>query len=503
MARISRGRTSNMFVAITTAIAVSTLHSMATIFSVPVHDPTAIPWWHSTGRGVGGGVLVDQTPPLSKSDLQRPTASTLQLPKTNDATVVTSTNTEESKSTQQLLSNRIDLYSCPNHRLRVAPKVNYLVGMGHKMTEVFHVFWYAMTRGHCFCFDTEHFGNDMDLYHLLLEPVFPSCQTEFPNRPFKETTIRTLEQQNLVELLAAAQEQNETSTSSSSPIQWIYPNMGDVWPTAQQKKMPLGRGDVMAFVDGFLRDNRLVEEVMHPWYVNHKTIGNVFQKRNDTTTSKADVDGEDKVVNAAFHLRVGDLVLEASESYWRNVFTATRQIVDLEHSPDHVVHIYWVYFKAAFNGGLGDWMRKNLAKNVVGEWPSQPNMLPGSHVFLAQLCDEFANIRCYWKMGTNILETIDLFVESDLVYVSGSSFSQVLSLFNRGIRLQALPKEINYFGTATKGSVPFLQTSTGAFSSLRHYYVDGTGDLFDEQYAHLRLQPPNRISATMARNNTK
>ena len=148
-------------------------------------------------------------------------------------------------------------------------------------------------------------------------------------------------------------------------------------------------------------------------------------------------------------------------------------------------------------------MRQNLAKNVVGEWPSQPSMLPRSHMFLARLCNEFAKIQCLWKTGTNILETIDLFVESDLVYVSGSSFSQVLSLFNRGIRLQALPKEVNYFATATKGSVPFLQTSTGAFSSLRHYYVDGTGDLFDEHYAHLRLNPPNRTSATTSRDNTK
>ena len=495
MARISRGRTSNALVAITTAIAVSTLHSMANIVSVPVHDPTAIPWWHSTG--VRGGALVEQTSHPPTSDLQRTSTSPPHLPKTNDATVLaTPTQTEKSKSAQQLLSHRIDLYSCPDHRVRVAPKVNYMVGMGHKMTEVFHVFWFAMTRGHCFCFDTEHFGKDMDLYHLLLEPVFPSCQNEFPKRQLKETTIHTLEQQ---------QQQNLVNETSTSPIQWIYPNMGDVWPTATQKKMPLGRGDVMAFVDGFLRDNRLVEEVIYPWYRNHKSVGNAFQKRNDTmtTTLKEEADGDHMVVNAAFHVRVGDLVLEASESYWRNVFTATRQIVDLEHSPDHVVHIYWVYFQAAFNGGQGDMMRQNLAKNVVGEWPSQPSMLPRSHMFLARLCNEFAKIQCLWKTGTNILETIDLFVESDLVYVSGSSFSQVLSLFNRGIRLQALPKEVNYFATATKGSVPFLQTSTGAFSSLRHYYVDGTGDLFDEHYAHLRLNPPNRTSATTSRDNTK
>ena len=137
------------------------------------------------------------------------------------------------------ISQRIDLFSCPRHFLRVAPKVNYLVGMGHKMTEVFYVFWYAITRGYCFCFDTDHFGDDMEIYHLLLEPIFPSCQTEYPNRTLHETTVQQLEHDDVVALAA-----NDTV------IQWIYPKTGDVWPKFLQEKMPLGHGDVLAFVDG-------------------------------------------------------------------------------------------------------------------------------------------------------------------------------------------------------------------------------------------------------------
>lgn len=445
---------------------------MVTIFSVPVHDPAAIPAWHSSS--ISRGAELQQPPPPQPSD--RPTTE-------SSTTVMTTTR----QNTQTRLSDRIDLLSCPKHRLRIAPKVNFMVGMGHKMTEVFHTFWYAMTRGHCFCFDTEHFGNDMELYHLLLEPVFPSCQAEFPKHQWKETTLKSLEQQNLTELV---------DQQHGASIQWIVPEMGDIWPKDEQKRRPLGHGDILAFVDSFLRDNRLVEEVMYPWYLKHKSIRHVFQKNTTTTVTTLnnstthDKDGANKVVNAAFHIRVGDLVLEASESYWRNVFIATRQIVDLEHGPGHDIHIYWVYFQAAFNNA-GNYMRQQLSKNAEGEWPSQPSMLPRSHNFLIQLCAEFAGISCFWKTGTNILETIDLFVESDVVYISGSSFSQVLALFNQGIRIQALPKEINYFGDAKKGSVHFLQTSTGSFSSLRHYYVDGTGELFDEHYAHLRLKPPN------------
>jgi hypothetical protein len=155
------------------------------------------------------------------------------------------------------------------------------------------------------------------------------------------------------------------------------------------------------------------------------------------------------------------------------------------------VHIYWAYFQAHFNGGAGQQMRDKLSKNRIGDWPSENSLLPPSHAFLASLCHEFERIQCFWKFGTSTLETIDLFVESDIVYVSGSSFSQVLSLFNRGIRIQALTKEINYFGTATKGSIPFLQASTGAFSSTRYYYIDGTGELFDQHYTYLRYNSKN------------
>ncbi|KAI2504723.1 hypothetical protein MHU86_9740 [Fragilaria crotonensis] len=311
----------------------------------------------------------------------------------------------------------------------------------------------------------------MDLYHLLLEPVFPDCGTMLPNRTLEHTTIKDLEKQDIT-LLAG----NDTV------VQWIYPDSGEVWPKIQQEKMPLGHGDVLAFVHSFLRDNRLVEDVIYPWYQQKKEIENVFSTDGNTTTASAtnltaesdrghDVfDSPIKVLSAAFHLRVGDLVLEASESYWRNVLTATRDIVELEHGPGHTVHIYWVYFRANFGGSSGARMRESLSHNVAGEWPS------ASHAtqVATELCKEFDSVKCLWKSGTNILETINLFVESDIVYASGSSFSQVLSLFNQGIRLLALPKEIHYFGTATKGSVHFLQASTTAYSSLRYYFIDGT-----------------------------
>ncbi|KAI2505655.1 hypothetical protein MHU86_8803 [Fragilaria crotonensis] len=389
------------------------------------------------------------------------------------------------------ISKRIDLSSCPDHRLVVAARTP-TNGMGHRFMQNFFVFWYAMVKGYCYCFDTEHFGYGLEAYHLLLEPVFPSCKTAFPNRTLHKTRFVYLRREKDVSELA----------KDKTVIRWVETSNGVVWPTEEQKNRPPGFGDLLSFIDGFLRDNHLVEQIIIPWYEQHTSIGTAFRnmtKAEHVKATKVDQDsrennnfeGASNVLNAAFHLRVGDVVLEASESYWRNVLTTLMAIVDLERGPGRIVHVYWTYFQADHRGNKGgDAIRHRLDQNVVGEWPSEPDTLPSSHLFLAKLCEDFERIECSWKWSTNFLESIDLFVKSDIVYVSGSSFSQVLSLFNRGIRLVAITKELHIEGTATKGQIPFLSTGTNVFSSLRYYYIDGTGGLFDEHYVHLRLTPP-------------
>ncbi len=76
-------------------------------------------------------------------------------------------------------------------------------------------------------------------------------------------------------------------------------------------------------------------------------------------------------------------------------------------------------------------------------------------------------------------------VQSGIVYISGSSFAEVLSLCNSGMIWVTLLKEDNYVGLGDKGSTAFLPTSTGALISQRYYCIDGTGGLFDEQYMYL------------------
>lgn len=397
------------------------------------------------------------------------------------------------------VSKRIDLSSCPEHRLVVAPGISHGVGIGHRMTEAFFIFHYAVIRGYCFCFETDHFGENIEVYHLLFKPLFPPCQTSFPNRTLKASySLEAFENQFI-----------STLTEDDKAIQWIFPTMREVWPVEIQRNRPVdGYGDVLAFFDSFLRDNHIVEEVLIPWYRQHKSFnGTAFRTGDDATNIDVQENHVDQVVgrndngdvssivlNATFHVRVGDIVLMASETYWRNVLMAMTSIVELEFGPGRKVHIYWAYFQAIHNvKEEATKMRDRLAQDAVGEWPSEPDMLPPSHLFIAKLCEEFDRFECFWKLGTNMLETIDLFVNSDIVYVSGSSFPQVLSLFNRGVRLVALTKEVS-FSENPKGSIYFLTTSTNAFNSLQHYYIDGTGELFDEQLAYLGLNPPNRTA---------
>jgi hypothetical protein len=380
----------------------------------------------------------------------------------------TTTNTTVSSKSRASIhtsaNSRID-FSCPAGMLKVAPKVNYMLGMGHRMTECFYVLWLALTQGYCYCLPASKMGSDTEVFHLLLEAVIPQCPAY---QDLREMSVNKLQQENLTVL-----------AQNASVIQWVYPNIGDVWNRGQQQSRPRGHGDIISFINRFLNDNHLMEDTIYPWYEQHKTIDSAFRKTNAT---------EDKVVTAAFHLRVGDLVLDASEKFWRNLLTSLRDVVDLENGTNSKVEVYLLYFQSRHAGQSGNSERNKLSLNVIGDWPSKVDMLPPTHNFLAPLCEEFENIECLWKSGTNMHETIDLFVESDVVYVSGSSLAQVLSLFNRGgtKSLIGLPKELNWSGQAKKGGVPFLQTSTGGSTSLRYYYIDGTGALFDEHQAYLK-----------------
>jgi hypothetical protein len=173
-----------------------------------------------------------------------------------------------------------------------------------------------------------------------------------------------------------------------------------------------------------------------------------------------------------------------------------------------MVHLYfaYAYFKT-LRLYRAEREEQTLLKDY-GQWsqPSDKGLLPRSHRFIADICKKYNNtINCFWKTGTSTEESIDMFVTADLIYVSGSSYSQTFSLFNakNAIKIVAVTKELNppkeLSPQKTVDHVPFLSTHTTAYSSLKYYHVTLEGTLYNEQLAYLNMdQPQNKDETEIA-----
>jgi hypothetical protein len=275
--------------------------------------------------------------------------------------------------------------------------------------------------------------------------------------------------------------------SNTSVIYRLFADWTDIWPPSQFLQQRRGHGDLLVFIERLFKDNQLMETQIYPHYLCQKSIPSAFSN----ATLRKNV-SESRFVTAAFHVRTGDLHLHSSKLYWYNLLTALCDIVRFEFGSEHMIHIYWLYFRATHWGRKGRIERIKLSLNRIGEWPSKPGDLPLTHEFIAELCDKFETIQCFWKSGTNMDESIDLMVESEVIYVSGSSFSQILSLFQKrqdGIKLIGTPKELQLFQEADPNI--FLQTHTSSLNSVRNYHVNMVGKLHSEQFAFLRMKEPH------------
>uniref|UniRef100_A0A7S1YMZ2 Uncharacterized protein n=1 Tax=Grammatophora oceanica TaxID=210454 RepID=A0A7S1YMZ2_9STRA len=177
--------------------------------------------------------------------------------------------------------------------------------------------------------------------------------------------------------------------------------------------------------------------------------------------------------------------LEATESYWFNLLGDVRRVVDAEYQAGESlpIHIHFVY------NAKRDQQTDEELQAQFGQWPSVNTSLPTSHNFLGNVCKQYENqnIRCFWKEGCSMTESMDLMLRADLIYISGSSFSQTLSLFHPyAIKLYAVAKELNWHGVA--GEIPFLSTHASALSSPEYYYIHVDGLIYSEQFAYMNLE---------------
>jgi hypothetical protein len=234
-----------------------------------------------------------------------------------------------------------------------------------------------------------------------------------------------------------------------------------------------GSEHVYSFVDSFLRDNCLISNRLYPWY-----------KKRRSTDAIVKADTNDDFVYVVFHLRVGDYIIETSEVYWENLFRTVRTIVDFEFGKEKNIKIFFSVFQAEHRKRSGKRLR-DILKIQKFPWNNDKKDLPTSHEFLGRLCHNIRGSSCFWKQSTNILESIDMYMTFDVVYLSGSSFSRVLSLFSNRIKIVALPKEIDFFPST---SDIYMYAWTTMLTSTSYYYVNENGTLFQEQNVFLAQQ---------------
>jgi hypothetical protein len=120
---------------------------------------------------------------------------------------------------------------------------------------------------------------------------------------------------------------------------------------------------------------------MLSWTVFSKTIASFriecIHGTRDHRSSDAivKVDTNDDCVYAVFHIRVGDdYILDASISYWENLFRTLRTIVDFEFGSEKHIRIYFSFFQAQHRKRSGKRLRDsllNLSKRSPGTITNQ------------------------------------------------------------------------------------------------------------------------------------
>jgi hypothetical protein len=323
-------------------------------------------------------------------------------------------------------------------------------GIGHRLTEIFFVARYAILNGICFCFDTHSFGDGLEFYELILKPVFPDCSSTWNSTPI------------VIDFLTFSNLSVQNITQATYFQVWIPQDV--VWPSTHELRLQ-NVFSVHDFMDRYLKDNCILQSRIMPWYLGQRKVKVIQNNKNS------------KVVNLVIHLRVGDIALETSENYWQNVLQTLNAILKFEEEIEKNTTIYFIYFQADHRTKEGVTLQKNLNANNFS-WSENASDLPPTHNFLKSLCADFRTFTCVWKHSVSLLESIDLFLTAEFVYLSGSAFSRSLGIFSNGVKIISQPKEFNSF---PNHFFTYLTPWTSTFSNSAYYYLDENGTLCKQQ----------------------
>jgi hypothetical protein len=355
-------------------------------------------------------------------------------------------------------ARKVNFSNCTSTVLVSAKVTSSLIaGLGHRMSEFFFIFRFAVLQGFCICFDVETFGRDVEFYHLVLKSIIPDC-TLFRRR-------REVVSWDTFEKFRKSNQLLEEH------LYLISFTLSDIWPPVGTKTTK-GSLHIFQFFDNFVQSNCLLSHSIVPWYLSQRStnVAETIKPQNP------------RAVNAVFHIRVGDIILESAPEYWKHLMMTFDDIVRFESSENMMVNVFFSFFNANHKWKEGKRMRKSLLKN--GEkWSNVPSLLPQSHSFIAKLCHNQKHLRCLWKSGCHLIEAIDMYLTFDYVYLSSSSFSRTLGIFSQGVKLVASSKEAMSYPFSL-----YLLGETGSFTDTSYYHINLNGSLYKEQLAYLDLK---------------
>jgi hypothetical protein len=353
------------------------------------------------------------------------------------------------------VASKIDFHHC-RAKTTISTRVSSSLkaGLGHRLTQTFFVFRFAVLHGYCFCFDVHSLGSDKAIYELILEPLFPSC-TRYEIQPI------IMSFQDFEDLLRQNKILQNTLYELTLTDDIVWPEIGDLATTNHE--------GALSFADSFIQQNCLLQQLILPWYKSRRVM-NVKKCCNSTDA---------RAVYVVFHIRVGDIVLETSLKYWENLISTIRMIVDHELGQDVSINAFFSYFQSNHKLKKGRKMRKHL-ESIEEQWSNSVSLLPPSHKFIYQICQEKKSLKCFWKSGCQLIESIDMYMMFDYVYLSGSAFSRSLAIFSSGTKLVAKPKEI-------VDNMSSFVLQHNALSNTAYYHINSNGCVYDEQLAFLSI----------------
>jgi hypothetical protein len=324
----------------------------------------------------------------------------------NKPIVRTSSSSEDDDDDDEknILPEVDDVSSCPRFaRLRHT----LCAGLGHKITEIVFGMVFAQETHSSFVFDDNvwsHVG-DHGSYEWLTD-VLPFQDSEVTLSGFNNYNKKRINAgYDGVEVINGRwSELLEQSVHGNRSCGVFYET--ELTQCCDEEEICVC---TMSKIDGFERFKwRLREVFLHTKSKPKQQLDDFIVSKNISQENIVKI--ETHSINIVWHVRGGDIVLNANKEYFDRLAS---QIASVLTEAKLSAQIFF------------------FGEDVLGIFP-----------FLPQVCQMFFPGKCFYTENVDVKDTFYHMVKSDMLVTSGSSFAAVAALFRiDGVVLSAFPKE--------------------------------------------------------------